>query len=255
MSAWIRSYSLADISDQTLIVAKIECDTDGDLPDYDYFAGYELQKGSEAHVIDGNTMYMMDSSGTWIRQDEAGRFDAYTKQETDSLIQQQRSYTDNFLDRLFNITKKNLLNVWGQTSQVINGITWTINSDGSVRASGTASADSILYIWRNAFPPPTINEDIMVTGMPEGSSASTWNIGYTTTATGTMTLTQPTQIKASIAATTTRFFMKVVSGQQNVDLLFQPMVIPYGVYEISPDFAPYAPTNVELYQLIRSYHP
>lgn len=254
MSAWIKNFSLADLSDQSLIVARIECDTIGDLPATTDFPGRTLQKGSEAHVIDGNTVYELDSTGNWIRQDEAGRLDVYTKAETDNLIRDQKSYTDEYLDRLFQITKKNMLNVWGQTSQQISGITWTINADGSVRATGTASADSNLYIWRNAFPPPAISEDIMITGMPAGSSPTTWNIGFTTTATGTQTITEPTQIKASIAATATRFFMKVVSGQQNVDLTFWPMVIPARIYAVSPSFSPYAPTNAELYQLIRSYH-
>lgn len=86
MSAWIKTYSLADLTDQTQIVAKIECDTVSDLPAVNAFAGRILNKGSEAHVIDGNTVYELNSAGSWIRQDEAGRFDVYTKTETDTKI-------------------------------------------------------------------------------------------------------------------------------------------------------------------------
>lgn len=254
MAAWITNYSLVDLSDQTQIVAQIECDEDSDLPGVNDFTGKVLNKGSTAHVIDGNTKYMLDSTGTWIRQDDAGRFNVYTRTETDILLRNEQIRTDGYLDRLFQYTKKNLLNVWGQNSQTINGILWTINNDGTIRASGTASADSVLYIWRNAFPPPVISEDIMITGLPAGASAATWNYVFTSSGVS-QTITADTLIKASIAANTQRFALKVVNGQQNVDLTFSPMVIPANIYTVSPDFAPYAPTAAELYQLIRSYHP
>lgn len=264
MSAWIRSYSLADITDQTLIVAKIECDTDADLPAYNYFTGYELQKGSEAHVIDGNALYMMDSSGNWILQEDPMFKDVYTKSEVDDLIDGLDNRIDaietDYQDITYMIRKlidggaKNILNVWGQTSQVISNITWTINADGTVRAQGTASANSLLYIWRNAFPPPTIADSIVISGCPAGASDTTYDIAYTTNASGTISITDPQTISQAIAATTTRFALRVYSGQ-NVDIVFKPMVCRYREYQYSQEFVPYSPTNAELYQIIRSYHP
>lgn len=264
MSAWIRSYSLADISDQTLIVAEIECDTDADLPAYDYFSGFELQKGSKAHVIDGNKKYMLNSSGSWMIQDDSMFADVYTKSEVDSLIsglddridaiETDYQYITYMIGKLIDGGAKNILNVWGQTSQVISDITWTINSDGTVRAQGTASANSVLYIWRNAFPPPAITESIVVSGCPAGASDSTYDIAYTSTASGTISITTPQTISQAIAATTTRLALRVYSGQ-TVDIVFKPMVCRYREYQYSQEFVAYSPTNAELYQLIRSYHP
>jgi hypothetical protein len=39
--------------------------------------------GSEAHIIEDNTIYKLKSDGTWVKQDEASRMNVYTKDETD----------------------------------------------------------------------------------------------------------------------------------------------------------------------------
>lgn len=264
MSAWIKTYSLADISDQSQIVAQIECDDVSDLPGISDFTGYTLNKGSMAHVIDDNSAYELNSSGSWILQEDPMFKDVYTKSEVDDLIDGLDNRIDaietDYQDITYMIGKlidggaKNILNVWGQTSQTINDIIWTINTDGTVRAQGTASANSVLYIWRNAFPPPAINESIVVSGCPAGASDSTYDIAYTTTASGTVSITAPQTISQAIAATTTRLALRVYSGQ-TVDIVFKPMVCSYREYQYSQEFVAYSPTNAELYQIIRSYHP
>lgn len=68
-------------------VAHIQCDTAADLPGVNDFAGITLIQGSEAHDIDQNADYMMQSNGTWILQ-QAGTA-AYTKAEVDNLLLQK----------------------------------------------------------------------------------------------------------------------------------------------------------------------
>lgn len=235
----------------THVIVYMECDSTSDLPATPTsITGLTLEIGSRAHIIEDNTIWMMTSSGTWYQQDEASRMNVYTKPEIDDMIDDENRH----LDLLFRSGCKNILNVWGQTSQLINGIQWTINNDGTVRANGLATADSALYIWRNAFPPPQINYPIMITGLPAGSSGTTYDIAYTSTASGTVSITSDREIVQNVASTTTRLALRVYSGN-NVDILFEPMVIRKDVYQVSPGFAPYAPTNAELYQMIRSYHP
>lgn len=243
----------------------ISCDTVSDLPAQSGgITGYYLEQGSTAHVIADNTEYMIDSGGNWILQDTTPYNNIYTKSEIDSIVSGLENrisgIESDVLDNKYMIGKlidngaKNILNVWGQTSQVISGITWTINNDGTVRAQGTATANSVLYIWRNAFPPPTISESIVVSGCPAGASDTTYDISYTTNASGTISVTTPQTISQAIAATTTRLALRVYSGQ-TVDIVFEPMVCRYREYQYSSEFVPYSPTNAELYQIIRSYHP
>lgn len=87
----ITSYVQTKINDPTdtttHIRAHLECDTLSDLPSAATdISGYTLDIGSDAHIIQDNTVYMMLSDGTWIIQDEASRMDVYTKTQTDQQI-------------------------------------------------------------------------------------------------------------------------------------------------------------------------
>ena len=70
----------------------LELDSTADLaaldpssPDYP-FDDYALVTGSEAHIIDGNTMYMMKSDGTWVIQEDPMFSGIYTKSEIDEMF-------------------------------------------------------------------------------------------------------------------------------------------------------------------------
>lgn len=87
MSAYIvESTPIERTANGVLILARIECDTAADLPAPTYFPGRVLIPGSSAHDIEKNHQYMMQTSGAWIRQDEASRMDVYTTQQVDDLI-------------------------------------------------------------------------------------------------------------------------------------------------------------------------
>lgn len=87
MSAYIvESTPIERTETGILIFARIECDTAADLPAPTYFPGRILIPGSSAHDIEKNHQYMMQTSGAWIRQDEASRMDVYTTQQVDDLI-------------------------------------------------------------------------------------------------------------------------------------------------------------------------
>lgn len=259
MSAWIKSYSLADISDQTQIVAQVECDTLSDLPAVDAFSPRVLLKSSTAHVIDGNTEHELNSAGQWILQDKSPYSDVYTKSQVDSLLQdidstiaEEESTRRLQIAALIDSGAKNRLNVFAVSSQTISGVTWTVNSDGTVTANGTATANSFFYI----IPGNTnvsFGEATFISGCPAGGSASTY------------------EIQVSMAGGTTyhdygdgesipfdyvyRYFVCCVrNGYNAVDLVFKPMICDTWKYMLTPAFVPYSPTNAELSALIRSYH-
>lgn len=72
----------------------ISCDAAADLPAATYFSGYTLMQGSTAHVIQDNTIYTMQSDGTWILQDEASRMDVYTKTEINTMLSDYTTTAD-----------------------------------------------------------------------------------------------------------------------------------------------------------------
>lgn len=263
MSSWIKKYSLADISDQSLIVALIEADAETDLPGISDFAGYTLQKGSEAHVIADNSDWMLNSSNVWIRQDQSPFSDVYTKTEVDNLLTPitddiSTLYTADsdiraLISLLINDGAKNRLNVFSVNSQTISGVTWTVNSDGTITATGTATANSFFYI----IPSNTniaFDEATHISGCPAGGSASTYEIQVSMT--GGTTYHDYGDGEFIPYDYVYRYFVLCVrSGYTANNLLFKPMICDSWKYVLTPVFVPYSPTNAELYQIIRSFHP
>lgn len=60
------------------------------------------------------------------------------------------------------------------TTQTINGITFTVNSDKSVTVNGTATAHSLLYLGSQTIPVGTYT----LSGCPKNGSWSTYSLGY-----------------------------------------------------------------------------
>lgn len=173
MSSWIKKYSLADISDQSLIVALIEADEQTDLPGISDFAGYTLQKGSEAHVIADNTSWMLNSSNVWIRQDQSPYSDVYTKSEVDALLALMQYEIDSFyaykyaVEDIINYSiTKNFFETTAAT-QTITDITFTNNGDGTWSTSGTAAARRQLAL-HFTMPPNMPTVTYRLTGCPAG---------------------------------------------------------------------------------------
>lgn len=151
---------------------------------------------------------------------------------------------------VINSGAKNKLNVFAAPAQTqpINGVTWTVNSDGTVTANGTASGNSWFYLTAN---PANIQYGIetVLSGCPDGGSATTWEIqcsmvgGSTRSDYGNGT-TQPDNYSYRYVACCVR------NGQTVTNLTFKPMVDASSVDAITHAFVPYSPTNAELYQML-----
>ena len=134
-------------------------------------------------------------------------------------------------------------------SQVINGITFTINSDKSVTATGTASADAELTLAQLQSIYIESNTDYILSGCPTGGAANKWFIEYTNyynfaykdtgdevTVNKFNTTTYPNQrvnivVKSGVALP--------VGG-----VTFKPMLRDARI--VDDTFAPYAKTNKQL---------
>lgn len=265
----IKPVTTADASDTTMTVCvMIECDDVSDLPaSPTAITGYTITAGSRAHVISDNSTYCMNSLGSWILQEQSPFKDVYTKSQVNSLIADLDN-TIALVDaavRLLNAAEpalidtgaKNLLNVFTvSTPQVINGITWTINSDGTVSASGTASANSFLYLMPNNSN-IAYGYETVISGCPAGGDASTYEIqvamvgGTTYHDYGSRAVIPDDYVY--------RYFVCCVRSGQNIPagspIVFKPMIYRKSFGDFTDDYVPYAPTNAELYQMIRSYHP
>lgn len=256
----------------------LELDTVSDLDDLNPssdnypFSDVYLVSGSEAHIIENNTKYMMKSNGTWVLQEDPLFSGIYTKQEIDDMIsdiddiqtaqavsirdlefavealQQADGVTNGRLARLVDQGAKNILNVYDTQTQTINGITWTINADGTVTANGTATANSFLYLIPNNTN-IAYGYETHISGCPAGGSSTTYEIQVAMT--GGTTYHDYGDGQVIPDTYVYRYFVCAVrSGQTVTNLVFRPMITESWKYALSQSFIPYSPSNAELAKMI-----
>ena len=129
-----------------------------------------------------------------------------------------------------NVVGKNWLSITGN-SQTINGITFTVNEDGSIRAKGLASANATFT--STTLQPILPSTLYRLSGCPSGGSNSTYRIILRVRSDLTTNLATVSDIgngELSNGRFTTGATAKYILGEitiyngQDVDLLFKPQV-------------------------------
>lgn len=145
------------------------------------------------------------------------------------------------------------------TTQVINGVTFTVSADGSINVNGTATADAILHLVPNttgklsAFfskggnyiistgttgAGPNVFFGIMYTG-------STWDIGeWLAYSTQTSKEIYIDESKLNNASSVIECYVKVNSGTTVSNKKVYPMLRPSNIKDAT--YVPYSKTNYEL---------
>ena len=144
---------------------------------------------------------------------------------------------------------KNLLNNTS-SSTTFNGITWTVNSDGTVTANGTATAESIFVVVIGADELPR-ETNLYFSGCPSGGSASKYNVYIwdNTTHARAKKWNNITAVDNDTGASANnelyltanheyQYNMRVMSGQTVSNIVFKPMI--RRATESDGTFAPYS---------------
>lgn len=132
------------------------------------------------------------------------------------------------------------------TTQTVNGITFTVNSDGTVTANGTASV-SVDFVVSNSFYIGA-NKNIKISGCPSGGASDTYKVRLTAQNSSTRIIDDIGQ--GVTYQTTTDYYGFRICVSKNVTLtnvLFKPMItvadMPNSDYA---HYVPYAMSNQEL---------
>lgn len=255
----------------TKVRVRLVCDALSDLPGIHDISGLELQMGSTAKIITTAQNMMMQSNGTWSEQTSSSiaslvndismlQSDVSALEnrigEAENRITQLQAAAAGLIDR----GAKNLLQMTHASGSLTRyGVTCTWDTDaGTMTLNGShVSTDSTAifeFYSGNASDQRQVPAgDYVLTGCPSGGSTST----YRATLTGiTGGIDTGNGAEFTLASQTYLAYRILVSGNVSfTDKVFKPMVTYQDYYKISPVFVPYAPTNAELYALIRSYHP
>ena len=133
----------------------------------------------------------------------------------------------------------------GASTVTTNGITFTVNSNGSVKATGTASADAVLVLSSSFYVGN--GKKVILSGCPSGSSTSKYYIQMTnangTTGKGN-DIGSGVTITADADNLGCRIIVKKNQALGSTGVTFYPMVRPANIRNSS--YVPYAMTNNEL---------
>jgi hypothetical protein len=242
--------------------------------------------GSSGTTPDGTEYVWGTVSGTnqWINFSK----DSYTKAEVDALLAlKQNALSSTQLDavnsgidsekvaqydstteleakdraalvELVDSGAKNKIFVDKLNTTNANGVTYTINSDGTITVNGTPSGSSPSYAVV-AMPDGSTyknfaefcNGDNILSGCPTGGSNNTYRMyitgtGYTREDFGTGVELTDTSVSPLY------LILYIYNGYTADNLTFKPMICNKSAWDISQKYVPYVPTNAELYEMIKA---
>ncbi len=248
-----------------VILGMLACDNIADLPSPDDFNKFRLSMGFKALCINDGSRHMLNSLGQWI-QTAAGST-TYTRAEIDAMFNTVNAELYNHqteIDYAINTGAKNIIQNTADLSRTVSGITWVRNPDDSMTATGTSTGVSAVRVvgvqgsssYANAVPIPRGRYIISASGYTDEVYRFAIGIFEDEQSARTTRNIYNTPITIDIESETARYDFSAVISRAGVtvsDLVFAPMIRPAIITDDT--YTPYAPTNRELYNLIRGYHP
>lgn len=141
------------------------------------------------------------------------------------------------------------------TSYTSNGITFEVQSDGAIRATGTISSGiSYCYLYAGTGRINIIDAfdgKHVLSGNPQGASTSTYRLWYKVGSQTAVSVGDSSVILPAITGETNAVLgLQVDAPQTNLDITFKPMICTKAAWDVSQKYVPYAPTKRELYEMI-----
>lgn len=240
-----------------------------DLPAPTDISGCTIVQGSTMHIISTVEDYQMQSDGTWTLQQGTDLSSIISQisqieddlQDTTADATWCKTHINSFiypaLTSLINRGAKNALDLSVAQTVIENGVTFTVNADSTITITGAAIAPN-----NGWFVVPVMIPDgvYMFSGMPENGGTSSYRQEIRATPRGSVIGVNDSdtgnQIIISTGGATVYYHIRAASGYDfGAGVTIKPMLSQPDQYKISDAYAPYSPTNRELLDLIRSYHP
>lgn len=145
-------------------------------------------------------------------------------------------------------------------SQTTNGVSFIVNSDGTVTATRVNTSSSNAYFNLTDYLPIDDYVGMVLSGNPSGASGSTYRISAPVYDTNKQYLYEIVDYSANGALITKgsqaayiRITCTVFASQSVSGLVFEPMLCSKALWDISHRYEPYAMSNVDLTTAVSSF--
>lgn len=142
---------------------------------------------------------------------------------------------------------------WNGNTFTRDGLTFTINADMTISASGTASANVSLGLYST--DNTSFNGDMILSGCPNGGDYYTKYSVYIADSQGSTILSTADSNGTLIAANTVFKYMLILvrSGTNVTGLTFKPMICTLADWKVSQNYAPFALPNTDLTRMMTPF--
>lgn len=272
MAWWVKNH-IAVNDDETQQLCSVEADTQTSLPaaDQTATAGFIIVRGSDALVLDTGDRYIMNSAGTWIRQPAGVQLDltgyATTQYVDDGLAGKvdTSTYTagqaaqDAEISVLAAQGAKNLLadkHAAGTITET-NGFRFTAQSDGGIKIEsiGTHTGNGDYYVqgnWGNTQTVLDLTGDTYTASFSCSTTVGQISIRFFGAGNTAIINNLYLNAERNLTGEVKFVFITVVSTAviPAGGIVVYPMVRNAAIADST--YAPYAPTNRQLYEMIRA---
>lgn len=181
-----------------------------------YSYGLDIEDAGDTTGLTQDELNEQITNQTTIINNEIDNLETSFTESVDDLIEENKNNLNTCRDSV------NLLQNTAST-QTINGVTFTINNDGTVLANGTATANAILILNSFAFE-SGINYTL--SGCPSGGSSSTYRLdayGTSGDASG-LSIDSGNGVSINTGNGSRNIRIVIFSGTTVNNLLFKPMI-------------------------------
>lgn len=276
MSAIIREIFWQEYDTTTeirTVRADIICDAIADLPSGGIMTDYKLDIGSRAKVIADGSEWEIQSTGSWVRQPSRMHLDLTGYATTQDLIDglagkvDSATYTagqaaqDAEISVIAASGAKNMLadkHAAGSVTET-NGFRFTTQADGGIKIDsiGTHNANGDYYVlgnWGSTQTLLDLSGDTYTASFSCNTTVSQISIRIFGAGNTAIINNLYLNTERNLTGEVKFIFITVVSTAVIPDggIVVYPMVRNAAITDST--YAPYAPTNRELYEMIKSYH-
>lgn len=142
---------------------------------------------------------------------------------------------------------------WSAADKIHNGITFTVNGDGTVTASGTNDSSSNSFISIKVMTAAEIGAmaGCVLSGTPENSVGAYLSLEERGGSYTTYIRDRGSGATVPAISTEVNVYIVVPKGATVDGLIFRPMICSAAAWAVSHEFQPYRPSYEELYDMVQ----
>lgn len=137
------------------------------------------------------------------------------------------------------------------TTKTVQGITYTVNADGTITAAGTATAQSAVYVTVQAGFTGLKPGKYVLSGVTDGDATNTYALWLKLGSASSVSLSYNYR-EFDYNGTDAIVVSIIVRAGATINTTFKPMICTKAEWQVSREYVPYQPSYAELVARVKT---